>query len=117
MLYFRLYFLSPRSGRIVRFAEFEAPDETAAVALAESRLTVSRWSFGAGIAGRNLRWREYDGSLGRRAVASGVRLPRYCRRRSRQADKGVAVRLIGRLTPSDTFKTRRRRPTRPGCSA
>ena len=36
MLYFRLYFFSPRSGHIVRFAEFEAPDETAAVALAES---------------------------------------------------------------------------------
>ena len=34
MLYYRLYFLHPRSGHILRFAEFEAPDDEAAVALA-----------------------------------------------------------------------------------
>lgn len=34
MLYFRLYFMSPRSGHIERFAEFEASDDIAAIALA-----------------------------------------------------------------------------------
>lgn len=34
MLYFRLYFMSLRSGHIERFAEFEAPDDVAAIALA-----------------------------------------------------------------------------------
>ena len=34
MLYYRLYFMNPRSGHIDRFAEFEAPDHQAAIALA-----------------------------------------------------------------------------------
>jgi hypothetical protein len=36
LLYFRLYFLSPQDGRFLRFTEFEAPDDAAAVALAEA---------------------------------------------------------------------------------
>ena len=34
MLYYRLYFISPQSGHIERFAEYEAPDDAAAAALA-----------------------------------------------------------------------------------
>jgi hypothetical protein len=34
LLYYRLYFLNPRSGHIIRFAEFEAVDDEAAIALA-----------------------------------------------------------------------------------
>jgi hypothetical protein len=34
VLYYRLYFIHPGNGRILRFAEFEAPDDAAAVALA-----------------------------------------------------------------------------------
>ena len=34
MSYYRLYFLHRFSGHIVRFAEFEAPDDGAALALA-----------------------------------------------------------------------------------
>lgn len=34
MLYYRLYFLHPHSGHIIRFAEFDAPDDEAAIALA-----------------------------------------------------------------------------------
>lgn len=34
MLYFRLYFISSRTGHIMRFAEYEAPDDEAALALA-----------------------------------------------------------------------------------
>jgi hypothetical protein len=37
LLYFRLYFLSPRDGRILRFTEFEALDDNAALALAEAQ--------------------------------------------------------------------------------
>ena len=34
MLYYRLYFMSARTGHILRFAEYEAPDDAAATALA-----------------------------------------------------------------------------------
>lgn len=34
MRYYRLYFMNPRNGHIERFAEFEAPDDEAAEALA-----------------------------------------------------------------------------------
>jgi hypothetical protein len=32
--YYRLYFMTPQSGHIERFAEYEAPDDEAALALA-----------------------------------------------------------------------------------
>jgi hypothetical protein len=35
MSYYRLYFMKPGSGKILRFAEFEAPDDEAAEALAQ----------------------------------------------------------------------------------
>jgi hypothetical protein len=34
MLYYRLYFFHPTKGQIVRFAEYEAADDGAAIALA-----------------------------------------------------------------------------------
>lgn len=34
MFYYRLYFMNARNGHIDRFAEFEAPDHEAAIALA-----------------------------------------------------------------------------------
>jgi hypothetical protein len=34
LLYYRLYFLDPRGNHILRFAEFEAADDEAAIALA-----------------------------------------------------------------------------------
>lgn len=33
MSYYRLYFLNPRNGQIYRFAEYEAVDDAAALAL------------------------------------------------------------------------------------
>ena len=38
MSYYRLYFMHPDNGHIDRFAEFEAPDDRAAVALASEHL-------------------------------------------------------------------------------
>lgn len=37
MLYYRLYFMSSRTGHIIRFAEYEAPDDSAAMALARQQ--------------------------------------------------------------------------------
>lgn len=37
MLYYRLYFMHPHNGHIERFAEFEAPDDSAALALAREQ--------------------------------------------------------------------------------
>jgi hypothetical protein len=34
MLYYRLYFMHPRTGSILRFADFEAPDDGHALDLA-----------------------------------------------------------------------------------
>lgn len=34
MSYYRLYFMDPRTGHIMRFAEFEAADDESALALA-----------------------------------------------------------------------------------
>lgn len=36
MLY-RLYFMDPRSGHIIRFAEYQAPDDQAAIGLAQEQ--------------------------------------------------------------------------------
>ena len=38
MSYYRLYFMDPRSGHIDRFAEFEAPDDRQASALAREHV-------------------------------------------------------------------------------
>ena len=37
MLYYRLYFMSARTGHIIRFAEYEAPDDACAMDLARSQ--------------------------------------------------------------------------------
>lgn len=37
MLYYRLYFISARTGHIMRFAEFEAPDDASATDLARGQ--------------------------------------------------------------------------------
>lgn len=47
MLYYRLYFMCPRTGRIMRFAEYEAPHDEAAMALArehEGAHALELWS-------------------------------------------------------------------------
>lgn len=38
MRYYRMYFMHPHSGHIERFAEFEAPDDQTAVALASEHV-------------------------------------------------------------------------------
>jgi hypothetical protein len=38
MQYYRLYFMHPHTGHIERFAEFEAPDHEAALALASEHV-------------------------------------------------------------------------------
>lgn len=38
MLYYRLYFMHPHSGHIERFAEYEAPDDAAALGLASEHI-------------------------------------------------------------------------------
>lgn len=37
MLYYRLYFMSARTGHIMRFTEYEAPDDASATALAREQ--------------------------------------------------------------------------------
>lgn len=37
MTYYRLYFMSARTGHIIRFAEYEAPDDESATALAREQ--------------------------------------------------------------------------------
>lgn len=47
MLYYRLYFMCAKTGRIMRFAEYEAPADDAAMALArehEGALALELWS-------------------------------------------------------------------------
>ena len=38
MFYYRLYFMSARTGHIMRFAEYEAPDDGSAMALAREQV-------------------------------------------------------------------------------
>lgn len=47
MSYYRLYFMNPRDGHILRFAEFSAPDDAAAFVLArehEGENPLELWS-------------------------------------------------------------------------
>ncbi len=47
MSYYRLYFISPGNGHILRFAEFEAPDDEAALSLSrehEGEMPLELWS-------------------------------------------------------------------------
>ena len=37
-MYYRLYFMNPISGHIERFADFEAPDDSAALSLAREHI-------------------------------------------------------------------------------
>lgn len=46
MVYYRLYFMNRNNGHILRFAEFEAPDDDAAIALAtehEGNMPLELW--------------------------------------------------------------------------
>ncbi len=38
MLYYRLYFMKPGTGHIIRFEEYEAPGDEAAIVLAEEHV-------------------------------------------------------------------------------
>ena len=64
MTKYRLYFMSPRTGHIDRFEEFEAPDDGQAISIAEDQLgeqpielwaghrKVRRYPYGPGFTGR-----------------------------------------------------------------
>ena len=50
MRYYRLYFMDRFSGHIDHFREFEAVDDDAALAIAESWRERSRWNCGTATA-------------------------------------------------------------------